>query len=84
MVSVSLLVAFLVLVSLESESCGVRGVECWALGWGLRVMSTFVFTQAASKWHRADPTDDSGLEIRGATFQGLDEGQCHHLQISTE
>lgn len=85
MVSVSLLVAFLVMVvSLESESCGVRGVVYWALGWGLRVMSTFVLKQAVSKQCRAGPTNDSRLETRGATFQGLDEGQCHHLQISTE
>lgn len=85
MVSVSLLVAFLVVVvSLESESCGVREVVCWALDWGLRVMSTFVVKQAAGKWHRAGPTNDSGLEIRGAMLQGLDERQCHHLPISTE
>lgn len=72
MVSARLLVAFLVVVTLESESCGVRGVDV-LVRLGSQSLPAFALKQAASKWHRGGPTDDdNGLEIRRATFQGLD------------
>lgn len=63
MASVRLLVA-LVVVPLESKSCGVRGEGVVGVRLGPQSLSAFALMQAASKQHRGGPTeDDSGLEI---------------------